>query len=690
MRFFGAACAAVVLLTLVALLVPTSWRSKLVAPAVPAGPHAALDRPGETACAAVDEVPASARNAEFRVTGASRLRARADVRRNGRLMRGRPSDVPVIGGVARLPMPRGGATGAPADVCLRSLGGGPFTVLGDGGSAALRLVGAAPQSRLSTLDDELVRAGRAKGAPFRGIAGWAALVLALGALGGAVVIAVRAWGRADGWRPSRRVWASVAVVGVLHAWAWAAVVPPFQVPDETSHLQYVSYVAEHGSAPTGRLGDGRALSESQRRAEKLVRTDSVAFRPTLRPPWSRSADQRLHAELVGVSTHVPDGRTNATAQPPLYYLSVALAAVGGGDALDVLSRVRLLSGLWLGIAALGAMALLRAVAPGRGAVAVTGGLGVALFPLLGFLGGGVTPDVAMTALSLWLYAAAVTCWRCGTSARGLAIFGILALLLATTKLTALAVLPGAALVVAAAVVRDARRSGVGTVWRSLRAPAAAAAVVLAAYVTYTLWSGRPVVPGDVGNVATGGAAGPAGPSGGLREAAVSTWQLFLPRLPFMHEMFEGSPLTDVWLGGLVGRFGYLDYGFSDRVQRIVGGVVILTAVAAAVAFVRIVRGVGTRTTIKRHGPVLLGGALAVLLLVAIIGRVDFDSRRTGGPPFQQARYLLPALPVAVLVLPLALRGLGRRVAPFVGVALVSGAALWAAGALGLTLQRYYG
>lgn len=687
----GIAVVAALLVFFAYLSGPSGWRGALVVNAVPKGPVAELTARGDQQCTAVVEVPKSAGRAEIPVqTGAETVRARVDVRGIGARRRGAMETVPVVHGIIRLPLPADVPSGQSASVCVRSGQRESVTIIGDGNSASLRLVGTERQSRFSQLGNELGRVGKAKGFPLGLLGGWGALFLGVGTLGLAIGIATWVWSRGHEWRPGRWTWMAVMLVAVMHAWTWAILVPPFQVPDESSHFQYASYIADHGELPTGKVTGQPPYSESHARAEELVQTSSVAFNPGLRPPWSEVAQDEIQRALRGTSLDVPDVSTNATSQPPLYYISVVPAAIGGGDALDVLARMRLLSGLWLAIAALGAVALVRAAAPQRPRWAVAAGLSVALFPLLGFLAGGVTPDVAMTALSLWAFAAAIRCWRRGPDARNLAAFGLLVVLLALTKLTALAVVPGLLVIVAIALGREWRSRGAASVLAPLGRAAVVAAVPAVLYVAFTILSGRPVIPGVVGSIASVPDGAGATPAGNVRESLTATWQLFLPRLPFMQDFFPVNPFWAIWMDGLIGHFGYLDYNFSGSVRQLVTAAWVAIIALAGVGAVRIARARGIAASIVRHGPLLLGGIVAVAFLLLVIGRTDYHSRLIGGPPFQQARYLLPALPVALLAVPLALRSVGSRAAPYLGVVLVGGSSFWALGAFAITLTRYYG
>lgn len=687
----GAAIAALVVLTgLIVLLSPSGWRTELQLPIVADTQVATLNAPGETACADVAGIPDAAGRAEFPVHQTGRVVARSAVRRGGIVLRGPRERVPVEGGVVRLRLPEHPGDAA-AWICIESAQATPIAVLGSGAGTGLRLVGDEPQTRLAQFGAMLDRVHVGTAAPLSWLSGWRLAVVGGVLLLGALALIVRGW-YGDG--PTRRAWAAVAALAVLHAWTWAALNPAFQVPDETVHFHYATFVADHGHLPRGEEPQGSPLSDSHGVLVRQLDTALVASRSSIRPPWTGEADRRIDAALVGVSTATPDVETNATNQPPLYYLSVAPAALGAPTALDQLARMRLLSGLWMAVAALGAVALVRWLLPTRPRWALTAGLVVALFPLLGFLAGGITPDVALTALSFWVVAAAVRCWRAGLSPRRAVGFGVAASLLLLTKLTAMAIVPGALLIVATAAVRDGRRGNARTTLRTLAIGVAVALIPVAIYVVLSVVSGRPLIPRVVGVVAsdtTGiGGAAVSSTTGGFGAVFESIWQLYLPRLPGQVDAHEAFPLWSVWADGLAGRFGYLEYGFSEGTRRIIAAGWLLVVAAAAFGFVRLVRASGLRDVLRRFGPVLVGGVVSVVLLLGVIGATDYNSRKTGGPPFQQARYLLPGLPVALLAVPLALRAFGRRTRPAAAVVMVGLMVLWAAAALGLTLARYYG
>ena len=96
-----------------------------------------------------------------------------------------------------------------------------------------------------------------------------------------------------------------------------------------------------------------------------------------------------------------------------------------------------------------------------------------------------------------------------------------------------------------------------------------------------------------------------------------------------------------------------------------------------------------RDAVRRHA----GEALVYLLIVAGLAvAISVASYRAYlvNTPFDQARYLLPLLPLFALVPALAVRAAGPRFAPLVGVLLVLTGIGFSVFAQLLTLDRYYG
>jgi hypothetical protein len=252
---------------------------------------------------------------------------------------------------------------------------------------------------------------------------------------------------------------------------------------------------------------------------------------------------------------------------------------------------------------------------------------------------------------------------------------------ALAKLNFLALIPGALL-------------GLGLlVWRSrdrLRAllPAGAAVGVLAlasvAYILLNLlvwdrsaWGGGETTATT--NVGGGNGAEPLG----LKNQIGYTWQLYLPRLPFMADQFGYFPPYATWFKGSIGLFGWLDTRFPQWGYDVALAIAVPIAVLAVVALVR------RRRLLAGRWPELLTYAVLTAGLLAAIGFSGIRYRHDSGQVFEQARYLFPLLPLYGAGIALAALGAGRRFGRHVGGLLVVLALAHTVFAQLLVISRFY-
>jgi hypothetical protein len=142
----------------------------------------------------------------------------------------------------------------------------------------------------------------------------------------------------------------------------------------------------------------------------------------------------------------------------------------------------------------------------------------------------------------------------------------------------------------------------------------------------------------------------------------------------------------VWLNGWIGRFGWLDTAWPDVVYRWARWALVLLAGLAAFA---------TGRSLLRDGawrarwPELLSYAVVAIGLLVLIGLASYRAREDGTFGFQQARYLLPLLPLYGAGVGMAARTFGRW-GPAVAAALV--VAAWGHDVLAqlLMVSRFYG
>jgi 4-amino-4-deoxy-L-arabinose transferase-like glycosyltransferase len=477
----------------------------------------------------------------------------------------------------------------------------------------------------------------------------------------------------------------IALVALLNALAWGILVPPFHVPDENAHVAYVQYLAETGRLPEG-VADRPPYSPEINGTLEALRFYEVVGRTENRPPGRSAEIASLDEVRDGTRSRVGSGDvSSATNNPPLYYGAQA-AAYWASPSHDLLMRValmRIVSALLAGVAALFGALFVRELLPHEPWAWIAGGLAIATQPLLGFMGGGVNNDIMLFAASAAMFFALARIFRRGlTPARAAGVCLALAVgVLAKATMIAFVAAVAFALLWAVARGRPQQRGA------ALRAGAVGIAVVALPALLYVLLSAtvwdRPIwgaaavaAPADDVSQAGGGS---------LREQISYTWQLYLPRFGVFTTLHPvANPPVDLWFNGFVGRFGWLDYGFPQWVYDVAkwfAAVVIALAASTLVRSRRALRGRAMELTAY----VLAAGGLAVL-----IGAAGYSYWiNTGGERFEQARYLLPLLPLYGAIVALAIRGAGRRAGPSLAAVAVVVMIGWSVYAQLITVLRFY-
>lgn len=475
------------------------------------------------------------------------------------------------------------------------------------------------------------------------------------------------------------------VIAFVNVAIWGIVVPPFQVPDEIAHFGYAQYVAETGKPPP--QGPVAQYSPQEQSALESLYFFSVIGRPQMRGILTGAEDRALRQTLAtGQSPIGQGGASSVTDQPPLYY---ALEAIPywlspSHEILTRLALMRLLSALMAALTVLCVFMFLRELLPNWRWAWTVGALAVAFQPTFDFIAAGVQGDNLLFLTASLTILLLTRAYRRGlTTGRAVGIGAVVAAG-TLSKLTFIALLPGIAL----AIVLLAWRAMPDGRARALKAFAiavvvAAAPVLLYALLNVTVWHrGSPTAGG------VAGATNSALPGGGvitLRQTLDYTWELYLPRLWFMHHSyFNSSPLETIWLPGVVGHFGWLDYTFPLWVYTAFRDLAVALIVLALIAAVRL------RAAIRPLLPILVCFATMAIGLLGAIGYAGIRYQLSNGTQFQQGRYLFPLVAFYALFLVAAARGVGRRWAPALGAALVVIAMLHGLFAETLTISRYYG
>jgi hypothetical protein len=599
-------------------------------------------------------------------------------------------------------------------VCIRSYGGARVAFAGEAAGEPARVDSAvqagrvslmghtvSPQSVGSLLPELAHRLGRGNAAS---VGPWTLVLiglcvmasLALGAIAIATTREAPGLSRADGSEsepPEARVRLclrgtlrtvpiaayAVTIAAFCGGIAWTFLTPPFQVPDETSHVAYVQYLAETGKLPEERPGTP-PFSDDENAMLGALGFARVIGRPSEKV-LTTSAEER-YLRSVQDKHPSPTGQGNAataSANPPLYYLlqTPVYLATSGTTLLTQLIAMRILSVLFMATSVLLAFLMARELLPRSPWTWTAAGLACAYQPVLGFVGAGVNPDslLFLCATGTLLFSARVV--QRGLTQRRAIALGLFLLAGLLTKPLFLSLVPAAGL----ALVWAACRGGRAT-WR---VAALGIAVVVVPMALYVVLASGPLdhpyfaVASSVASNAAGG--GTVHTSLGRESSFVL--QQYLPRLPFLTDFVPGMPLKDIWINGLAGVFGWVDYqlplGYRDFAFRLFE--VLLALVAVALFQVR--------RRLLDHIPLAV---VCIVALVSVLGAVaitDYQAAISHSARFQQARYLLPLLGLYGGLFALAAKALGPRFGryalPLVWVVL----AFHTFASLVITANRYY-
>ena len=192
-----------------------------------------------------------------------------------------------------------------------------------------------------------------------------------------------------------------AGIACLSAASWSIITPPFQGPDEPAHFAYTQHLAETGTLASA----SEAVSPEESLALEDLDHYAVIFSPAQGTISSTAAQRHLESDLSRPLSRRGEGAGVAASEPPLYYALQAIPYLltSGGSVLERLAGMRLLSVLMAGVSALFAFLFLREALPRSPWAWTVGGLGIALFPMLGFMSGVVNPDSMLCAVSAALF-----------------------------------------------------------------------------------------------------------------------------------------------------------------------------------------------------------------------------------------------------------------------------------------------
>jgi 4-amino-4-deoxy-L-arabinose transferase-like glycosyltransferase len=452
-----------------------------------------------------------------------------------------------------------------------------------------------------------------------------------------------------------------ALLAFLNAVCWSILAPPFQSPDEPDHFAYVQQLAENGHLP--HLQAGESFSEEESAALSGLRQVDVLLSPSVHTIADRTEERALDSALAGSPTKSGSGGAGvATSEPPLYYAleTVPYGLGSGGTILERLELMRLMSALMAAFTALFVFMFLREALPDEPWAWTVGGLGVALAPLLGFVSGVVNPDAMLFAVSSALFFCLARAFRRGlTQVLALAIGAVIAVGF-TTKLNFIGLAPGAVLGLALLSRREAHTVGNRAYYRLFLPALLVALSPVVLYALVNVASGHPAF-----GIVSSGIDTLTGGQSTIPHELGYVWQVYLPRLPWMHDYFGDLFTTrQIWFNGLVGLYGWVDTVFPTWAYR-------LALVPMGLICVLCIRElIVVRKSLRDRIPELVTYATMTLGVLVLVGASSYQTASTHPGAFTEPRYLLPMLALWGAALALAARGAGRRWGPAVGALIV--------------------
>lgn len=452
---------------------------------------------------------------------------------------------------------------------------------------------------------------------------------------------------------------AIALIAFVNAGCWALITPAFNGPDEPDHFAYAQYFAETGHAPSHNPDAKPAFSSDEALAMEAVNVYSQVSLTDSRPPWLAGEQERWEVRR-DQTPHPADNGGGATeaASPhqPAYYalLAPAYELVRSQSTFSQITAMRLVSALLGAIVAMCAFGIVRELLPRWPVAAAAAGLLVAFHPMFGFISGVINNDSginAAAALALYLVIRALR--RRLTLRLALALGATLAVA-PLMKETGYEIYPAIAVGLVGVGWRS-HRAGDLRVWAGLIVSLLGVKVVwsLLQPVFYPAVAGQPGSGSGSGGVAATSALSLAEHLPG--RFMVYLWELFLPRLSFMGDLFPpGWPFKSIYVVRGWGAFGWYEWTFPNWVYNVI--ILAMGAVGLLVVSASVRERVAIRARLFEVAVIAL---YPVCVLVAVEAAF-FDP--TGGRTVvaEQGRYLFPAIAALSAIAIAGTFGLGRR------------------------------
>jgi 4-amino-4-deoxy-L-arabinose transferase-like glycosyltransferase len=469
----------------------------------------------------------------------------------------------------------------------------------------------------------------------------------------------------------------VFVIAFVNFLIWSLITPPFEGPDEYAHIAYVVDLAERGKAPTP-TSPGAFTSSENVYALDATSSFSVLGANATRPPWAQGT-RRIYEKRIA-QVHPPrnnggGGQITSATHGPIYYLLAAAGyLIAGGSFFTRLFGMRLASVLLGAITAACIYGTIRELIPRSRWPAVAGGLLVAFQPMFGFISGVVNADNGVNCAAAAVLFILIRGLRRGFSPALAAALPVVFVAGVFAKATIMAIVPAIVLALLFALWR--RRLPL----RSIATMLGAFAGVLLVWALVAHVLGRPFL-----HVPT--TPGPGGSSGGtIYQKFEYVWQIFLPPLPGMPDLYTGAfgvPAWTIYVREIWGVFGWASMPLPNRIFQVIFAALVVVAVLAVVAIVREWPAVRARIPELIVLSVAAVG-VAVSVHLAFIRLTPFNAHIG-----EQGRYLFPAITTAIVVMVGACYGVGRRYAPLLGTFMVTAMMLFCLGTQLFEFRGYF-
>ena len=487
----------------------------------------------------------------------------------------------------------------------------------------------------------------------------------------------RARGRLSGTPRELRL---LLVVGAILGVAWTVVVPPFQGPDEPTHVSYTQQLSETGTGPFQDRGERPVSTEIGIALEEYGLGALTGVR-NARPPRTELQERQWEARseaLTDAQRSDGTGPSPLARNPQLYYVFQAIPylALGGADLFDRLVAMRLANVL-LFLLTIALTWLLAVELFGRDArlrVFLATAI-VAMWPMLAFMAGIVNPDTALVTAYTAVLVCAVRLVRRGPSlGRVVALWltAAITMLVHGRGLASLGVVLAALLVTAI---------GHRPLWRRLALWTGAGALLAAVPLAL---SKLVLAPGSGGGLYGGEATIPTS-AFSIRQLFSQIWQFYLDRLWFMSPRLgpDYGYRQVVVERFFAGVFGSLEVTYPTWVYDLAQyGIVALVVAVWTAAVIH-------RERLWRHWPVVLTLAALPLGLMLLLQTASYRALLFGVDPLITGSYLLPLAPLVAGTGAWLVGALPRRARGWAAGGVVVVLLLMQFGALGMTVVRFH-